>query len=138
MPKLPKTKKGPTTHIIPVEEKRQLLDRINKTEDIEEIIEISKSLDPEVRIKAAQQLCPCRVQDDLEIFWDRLFEMVDDEDEKVRYQILHNICDGSPAQYEWKVKEALDKFNHDSNKDIRRAVHKVIGVYMKTGEWNIM
>jgi len=64
--------------------------------------------------------------------------MVEDPDRNVRYQILHNICDGSPASLEYKVTAALDKFNHDKDPVIRRKVHQVIGHYMKNGEWNIM
>ena len=48
-------------------------------------------------------MCPCRVQKDHEEFWERLFELATDEDDQVRYQILHNMCDGSPDQYEDKV-----------------------------------
>merc|ERR1711904_183757 len=75
--------------------KRDLMKIATTTEDIDEIIEITKHEDPEVRLKAVQQLCPCRVKDDHEEFWDRLFEMVDDSDNRVRMQVFRNICDGS-------------------------------------------
>lgn len=119
-------------------EKQDLLSRIKNTEDIDEILEITKCPDPEIRIKAAQQLCPCRVKDDYEPFWDRLFEMVDDEVAAVRRQVFHNICDGSPPRLEWKVKEAMDKLNGDSDSELRRKVHKVMASYLKNGEWNIL
>ena len=67
------------------EQKRNLMTLIQETEDVDTILEISKNEDPDVRLKAVQQLCPCRVGRDIDEFWDRLCEMVEDEDEKVRY-----------------------------------------------------
>jgi hypothetical protein len=75
---------------------------------------------------------------DIDLFWNRVFEMVDDVDVDVRYQVLHTICDGSPAHLEDRVKDAIDKFNSDSDGKIRRRVHKVIASYLKTGKWNIL
>ena len=48
-------------------------------------------------------MCPCRVGIDLPKFWDRIFELAEDESGTVRYQVLHNMCDGSPDGYEEKV-----------------------------------
>jgi hypothetical protein len=64
--------------------------------------------------------------------------MVDDEDDDVREQVLHNLCDGSPPHMEYKVKEALESFNTDPNKYIRRRAHKVLGSYLRTGKWNVL
>ena len=52
--------------------------------------------------------------------------------------MLHNICDGSPADYEDKVAEALEKFNRDPDSYIRRRAHKVIASYERTGKWNVL
>jgi hypothetical protein len=115
-----------------------LICKAKSTESVTEIIELSKSKSPDVRLKAIQRLCPCRVLDDIKIFWDRIFEMTYDEDPKVRYQVLHNMCDGSPPEYENKVLESLEVFNKDSDKDVRRRAHKVMGSYLKTGKYNIL
>ncbi len=115
-----------------------LICKAKNTESILEIIELSKNINPQVRLKAIQRLCPCRVLEDIKIFWDRIFEMVTDEDAKVRYQILHNMCDGSPPDYESRVVEALEVFNKDPDKDVRRRAHKVMGSYLKTGKLNIL
>lgn len=42
---------------------------------MDELIELSQSENPLVRIKAAQQMCPCRVGKDYETFWTRTFEL---------------------------------------------------------------
>ena len=64
--------------------------------------------------------------------------MATDESRDVRYQILHNMCDGSPGVYEEKVAEALEIFNRDPDKEIRRRASKVMASYLRTGEWNIL
>ena len=103
-----------------------------------ELITLSLSEDPLIRQKAAQQMCPCRVQRDFSDFWSRIFELAQDEDSTVRYQILHNMCDGSPEGYEEKVAECLEIFNRDEDKEIRRKAHKVLASYLRTGKWNVL
>ena len=46
--------------------------------------------------------------------------------------------DGSPDHLEERLMEALEIFNRDPDKDIRRRAHKVMGSYLKTGKWNIL
>ena len=75
---------------------------------------------------------------DVDLFWETIFSLARDEDKKVRYQVLHNMCDGSPPQYEDKVAECLEIFNRDKDKDIKRAAHKVLASYLRTGKWNVM
>lgn len=120
------------------EEMSEALHRIQDTEDMDEIIELSRSESPLIRQKAAQQMCPCRVGKDFEEFWQRIFELAEDEESEVRYQILHNMCDGSPEGYEENVAECLEIFNRDPDKDIRRKAHKVLASYLRTGKWNVL
>ena len=103
-----------------------------------EIINITKCPDALVRLKAVQQMCPCRVQDDIPEFWERLFELAEDEDPAVRYQVLHNLCDGSPPQYEDQIVQCLEVFNRDKDKKVRAAASKVMASYLRTGKWNVM
>ena len=114
------------------------LDRIKKTEDMFELIELTKRPNNQVRLKASQQMCPCRVGIDIPEFWQRLFEMSTDEDAKVRYQVMHNLCDGSPPQYEQDIMECIERFNRDPDNHIRRQASKVMASYLRTGKWNIL
>ena len=120
------------------EDLRDALCEIRDTECIEDIIQLTKHENEYVRLKAAQQMCPCQVKHDQPEFWERLFELAEDEDEAVRAQVLHNMCDGSPPGYEDRVMECLEIFNRDPCNEIRRKAHKVIGNYMRTGDWNIL
>jgi hypothetical protein len=67
-----------------------------------------------------------------------VFNLVEDPDPRIRDRILHIICDGSPARIEEKMVDAMEKFNHDPDSDIRRKAHKVMMHYNKTGKWNIL
>ena len=66
--------------------------------------------------------------------------MAEDEDERVRYQVLHNMCDGSPPGLEDRVIETLEIFNRDKCEKVRRKAHQVIASYDHTadGKYNIM
>ena len=109
-----------------------------ETTNIDEIIALSKHPEPTVRKKSLVQMCPCRVKEDIDKFWNRVFDMRNDPDAIVRDQVLHTICDGSPKHLEYRVVEALDDFNRDSDSNIRRKAHKVLVTYWNKGKWNIL
>jgi len=105
---------------------------------IEEFIKATFDKDPRNRKKALRELCPCHVKRDVKEFWDRIIEMTHDVDGTVRYQALHNLCDGSPVSREEDVIEALQVLHNDEDKYIRRKVHQVLTTYRKTGKWNVL
>ena len=78
------------------------------------------------------------MQRDIEVFWERVFEMVADPDERIRKRILHIICDGRPERLEDRIYDALMEFNRDKDADIRRTAHKVRASFEHTGKWNIL
>ena len=117
---------------------KALLKLAKESLEFQDIIILTHNEDETIRLKALQRLCPCRVKDEVDQFWDRIFEMVNDSSPKVRYQVLHNMCDGAPPDLEPRVAQALEIFNRDSDKDIKRAAHKVLASYLRTGKWNIM
>ena len=83
-------------------------------------------------------MCPCRVKDDIPEFWNRLFEMSDDDNADIRYQVMHNLCDGSPPQYEKQIMDCIEKFNRDKDNKVRSAASKVMASYLRTGKWNVL
>lgn len=120
------------------ERKSDVIAKIMATESIDDILELTYHEDPDIRQRAAQQLCPCRVQRDKPEFWERIFELCVDPSPKVRFQILHDICDGSPAHYENEVVRALEIFNRDKDEIIKRRAHKALASYLRTGNWNVL
>jgi HEAT repeat protein len=115
-----------------------LLQRIRETTDVEEIIELTKNPDPNVRKVAIRSICPCKVYDKIDLFWERILEMTGDENVEVRANVLHVLCDGSPEHLEDRIIWAVQQFNKDKDKSIRRRAHKVLGSYYKTGKWNVL
>ena len=109
-----------------------------ETTDVDVIISLSKHPNPSVRKKSLVEMCPCRVRLDIERFWERVFEMITDNDPSVRAQVLHTLCDGSPKHLEHRIVDAIQVFNTDSDTDIRRKAHKVLSAYNRTGKWNIL
>ena len=57
------------------------------TEDITTIISLTKHADPIVRQRALKEICPCRVKDDIDLFWARVIEMIGDPADNVREQV---------------------------------------------------
>ena len=117
---------------------KEALRKCKETTCIEDIIELTKHEDPQVRQVALREMCPCRVKKDLSDFWTRVLEMLHDDAANVRYQVLHTLCDGSPSHLELDVADALEVFNRDPDKKIRRAAHRALTAYRKTGKWNIL
>ena len=64
--------------VVPVLSKMEVSDKLRQiaeTEDIDELLELSRCENEQVRLKASQQMCPCRVKTDQPDFWERLFEL---------------------------------------------------------------
>jgi hypothetical protein len=58
------------------------------TTSVNVLIELSKHSNPHVRKSSLKEMCPCRVKEDIDLFWKRVIEMADDEDTLVRAQVL--------------------------------------------------
>jgi len=110
----------------------------DNTFSTEEFIKDTFNEDVRCRRKALQDICPCRVKAKVEEFWTRIIELSEDEDPLVRYQALHNLCDGSPVELEGRVIEVATRMTHDSDNKVRRAANRVLTIYRKTGKWNVL
>ena len=118
---------------------KKLIERCRATEDIDEILELTRHDSAAVRVAALKEMCPCHLKEqEIPDFWTRVLEMVGDSDLGVRKQVLHTLCDGSPASLQVEIMEAMETFNHDTDTDLRRMAHKVIATYAKTGKLNIL
>lgn len=63
-----------------------------ETEDIKTILALTTHVDPAVRQRALKEICPCRVKDDIDQFWQRVVEMIDDPADNVREQVSACRC----------------------------------------------
>jgi hypothetical protein len=76
--------------------KRDIMRLCRETNDMDVILEHTQAEDADIRLEAVKQLCPCKVERDIDVFWQRVLEMVGDEDVRIRQRVLHILCDGSP------------------------------------------
>jgi hypothetical protein len=63
-------------------------------EQIEELLQMSRSPDAEERFEAASYLCPCHVRRRIDEVWEALYRMLEDDDIKVRRAAWHTLEDG--------------------------------------------
>ncbi|KNC46154.1 uncharacterized protein AMSG_00272 [Thecamonas trahens ATCC 50062] len=105
---------------------------------LEVFMEGTRAVDARERRLALRELCPCHVKKDIDVFWKRIMAMVNDPDPDVRYQVLHNLCDGSPLRLEADVIAAIEILHNDADKRVARAARRVLVEYRKTGDWNVM
>jgi len=127
-PTLPSTPTPPSTTITPTP----------SACSVEEVIEGTYDPDPKVRRAFLRDMCPCHVKRDVDLLWTRIMEMSTDVNPAVRYQVMHNLCDGSPSWREEEVIRTLEQMHNDPDKKVRRRVHQVLTSYRKTGRWNIL
>ena len=63
-------------------------------EEIQELLQMSRSADPEDRLQAASFLCPCHVRRSIDEVWKALYRMLEDQDARVRRAAWHTLEDG--------------------------------------------
>lgn len=109
-----------------------------RPEEIGDLLEQTYAPDPQARKGAVHALCPCSLQADNGGVWDRLIEMVADEDAGVRASVFHTLCDGSPRSREQDIVRALERLRHDADPKLRRRVRKLLAHYRAGGRINIL
>lgn len=104
--------------------------------EVDGLLKLTYHDDPRVRQVAIRNLCPCHIQGDVPEVWDRLLELADDRDHRVRHDVLHTLVDGSPRRIRPKVVEILEALAKD--RGIRRArrqfAQDAVRRYHRTGQ----
>ena len=85
-----------------------------------------------------KSLCPCSVRADIDMVWERIFEMVDDVSPIVRDQAMHALGDGSPRHLEARIVEAMGKRYNDEDPAVRKKARRMMNAYRRTGKWNVL
>jgi HEAT repeat protein len=96
-------------------------------DEIPELLEMSRSEDPEARLVAAQYLCPCHVRRRIETVWEALYRLLEDPDVRVRRAAWHTLEDGGRPQD--PVMDDILKRILESEKDpqVRRFAEEFAG-----------
>lgn len=113
-------------------------ERRTRRDEIEGLLTQSYDPSPEARRRAVHGMCPCSIRTNDERVWDRLLEMVRDEDARVRSDVFHTLCDGSPRSREREVLLALEQMQHDPDRKLRRRVRQLLAHYRATGKVNVL
>jgi hypothetical protein len=108
-----------------------------RADDIGNLLEKTRDLDPRTRRTAIVRLCPCHVKRNHDEVWDRLVAMAADADPKVRHWVLHVLTDGSPRARETEILGVLERLRDDSDLKLRRKARKILAHYRRTGDLNI-
>jgi HEAT repeat protein len=109
-------------------------DRPTAKDDLDALLELSRSQDRRARQLACRNLCTCHVRADYDRVWTRLLELVEDPDPLVRGDVLHAITDSTPAPRVPAVIQALESRHNDPDEGIRRRVRKTLAHYRRTGK----
>ncbi|XP_064399554.1 uncharacterized protein LOC135346012 [Halichondria panicea] len=107
-------------------------------EIISEYIKRTYDPNPRKRKQALKDLCPCHVRQDIPQVWERIFEMLSDEEGIVRDQALHALGDGSPRHLEERIVEAVEQLYNDPFPDVKKKARRMMNSYRKNGKWNIL
>ena len=103
-------------------------ERRTRSDQIEELLERSCSIDPAERQVAAQNLCPCHVRRRIDEVWQALYRLMEDPDVRVRRAAWHTLEDGGrpndPA-FEPILARALV---NETDPQVRRFVERFAGL----------
>lgn len=93
---------------------------------------------PKKRKQALKDLCPCHVRADIPELWERIFQLLSDEEGIVRDQALHALGDGSPSHLEEKIVIKLEELYNDPHPDVKKKARRMLNSYRRTGKWNVL
>ncbi|KAM9983419.1 hypothetical protein ACTFIY_000140 [Dictyostelium cf. discoideum] len=128
----------PKSHLVCTNGDKKSINLEDPNLTIEQYLSLTYSEDSRTRLATLRTMCPCKVKADIDQFYDRIIEMSKDTDRNIRYQAMHNLCDGSPAWREDAVIQTLESMHNDSDPKIRRRIHNILTHYKHTGKWNII
>ena len=107
-------------------------------ETISEYLHRTHDPDPKKRRAALKDLCPCHVRADIPELWERIFELLQDDEGIVRDQALHALGDGSPTHLEERIVEAIESLYNDPHPDVKKKARRMLNAYRRTGKWNVL
>jgi len=106
-------------------------ERHTSSEEIAELLVLSRSPEVEDRLIAAEHLCPCHVRTRIPVVWEALFRMMEDEDPRVRHRAWHTIEDGGKPTEEQAVTTLERICDKETDPKVRRfaefTLDKVLG-----------
>ena len=106
--------------------------------EIPDWLELTRSTDSRKRLEAVRKLCPCELKSDAVEVWERILQMGDDPDARVRRGVIHTLCDGSPVRYRAEIVKLLESRYHDPDDKVRKSIRRVLANYRHSGNVNVL
>ena len=105
--------------------------------ELPQLLAHTRDEDPKVRRLALKHLCPCRLQRQRDVVWERVFEMTADPDPGVRRDAVHAMTDGSPREFADEVLAHLELMLRDPDPTVRKYVRRTLGAIRRSGRINV-
>ena len=97
-------------------------------EEIEELLALSRSGDPEERFVAADNLCPCHVRTRIEEVQEALYRLMEDPDASVRKAAWHTLEDGGYPKGDARMDAILKRaVESETDKGVRSFIEQFAG-----------
>lgn len=94
-------------------------------EEIEELLAMSRSRDPEERFVAADNLCPCHVRTRVEEVQDALYRLMEDPEAMVRQAAWHTLEDGGYPKGDARLDAILKRaVESETDKRVRGLIEE--------------
>ncbi|MEM7129254.1 MAG: hypothetical protein AAF702_23175 [Chloroflexota bacterium] len=108
-----------------------------RREDVDRYLVMAKSDDPDERLEAAENLCPCHVRRRIDDVWQALYRMMEDPVSSVRRAAWHTLEDGGvpndPA-IEAIFRRAVDGLEQESDRGTRSFIKEFAVPYLQERE----
>jgi hypothetical protein len=119
-------------------------------EEIWRLVDLSKSRDPNDRLEAADNLCPCHVRRRVDAVWDALYRLLEDPDVQIRKAAFHTLTDGGdpddPAldpilerarktETDRKLRRTIERLLKDRKDQAKERAEFTEQVQLKVGEY---
>jgi hypothetical protein len=89
-------------------------------EQVAELLVLAESDDPDDRLVAAENLCPCHVRTHIPAVWEALYRMMEDTDRRVRQAAWHTVEDGGKPSDEEGAARLEAIFGREKDLKIRK------------------
>ena len=107
-------------------------------DEITGLLERTYSDNERDRCRALAALCPCHVKLNNIAVWERVLELSDDPNVKIRRMVFHMMADGSPRELEPQIVKIMERFQHDEDDKLKKQSRRLMACYRRKGNLNIL
>lgn len=95
-------------------------------EQVNELLELANSTDPEDRLFAAENLCPCHVKGRIPAAWDAIYRMMADSDRRVRQAAWHTLEDGGLPKSQAEITRLEEIYLSETDAKVKHFAEQIL------------